>query len=117
MSIDRDRHDEYSLDQDQAAANQVIYLAIVHWVVGNLYLNSYINCTTRLDYVFMSGCDQSRYMPVNCFYDLKKWGDISYDVPLRLKTGGDVFPSSPTYRRPCSNPTFWQRNLSFLKWE
>ena len=31
-----------------AAANQAIYLVIFHWVVGSLYLNWYINCTTRL---------------------------------------------------------------------
>ena len=31
-----------------AAANQAIYLVIFHWVVGSLYLNWYINFTTKL---------------------------------------------------------------------
>ena len=31
----------------RAVANQIIYLVIFHWVVGRLYLNSYINFTTR----------------------------------------------------------------------
>ena len=30
-----------------AAANQAIYLGIFYWVVGSLYLNWYINITTR----------------------------------------------------------------------
>ena len=29
------------------AANEAIYLVIFHWVVGSLYLNWYINFTTR----------------------------------------------------------------------
>ena len=30
------------------ATNQAIYLVIFHWVVGSLYLNLYINFSTRL---------------------------------------------------------------------
>ena len=31
----------------RAAANQAIYLVVFHWLVGSLYLNWYINFTTR----------------------------------------------------------------------
>ena len=40
---------------------------------------------------------------------------------IKLMAAADVYPLSPNDRRPCSvelpNPTFWQRNLSLLKWE
>ena len=46
------------------------------------------------------GNDQSRYMS---FYKLKKWEDISYPVPLRLKFGRTRPPwaLSPADQRPC----------------
>ena len=31
----------------RAAANQAIYLVIFYWIVGRLYMNSYINSTTK----------------------------------------------------------------------
>ena len=60
-------------------------------------------------------------MPINLFYELKKYEDISYAAPSRVEWSAS--PSPPTDRRPCGacvdlpNPTFWQRNLSSLKWE
>ena len=63
----------------RAAAKQAIYLMLFHWVVGSLYLNWYINFTTRLFnknllQCLREGSDQSGYRPVNLFLNWKNGG-------------------------------------------
>ena len=84
-----------------AAANQTSYLVIFPWVVESLYLNLYnILLILLLDrfWGYKRGSDQSRYVPINLVYELKKCEDISDAVPLRLKSGRRVplFPHRPT---------------------
>ena len=75
-------------------ANHAIYLVIFHWVVGILY------------YIFKRGkwsvllCAHNFFLNLKCGGHIlccppqaEKWGgDISYAVPLRLKSGGGTFP-------------------------
>ena len=75
----------------RAAANQAIYLAIFHWVVGTLYLSLLILLLDLCMGAFKRRNDLSLYTRNVFFSELKMWGgDISFAVPIRLKSGGCV---------------------------
>ena len=61
--------------------NEAIYLVIFHCVVGCLYLNIFI-LLLDLCRVLREESDQSRYMPVILFSELKTNGGYSLCCPL-----------------------------------
>ena len=78
MQNDRARHDEYLLDLDQVACCGQLSNLSSDFPLGSRKFSSYY----------------SLYMPINLFYELNKYEDISY-ADLLMPWGGQRPPRTP----------------------